>query len=127
MVGAGPGAHGYIGDVRWWNVKHPRAYADALNGGAAPIAGFERLDRRARHIEDVLLGIRLRRGLSDTTLSGTEMRRALRAVEDRLLGYADGRLVLTGRAGCSPTRWCGIFSTTENRGRTKATGRKIER
>ena len=95
--GAGPGAHGYIGDVRWWNVKHPRAYADALNGGAAPIAGFERLDRRARHIEDVLLGIRLRRGLSDTTLSGTEMRRALRAVEDGLLGYADGRLVLTGR------------------------------
>ena len=27
--GAGPGAHGYVGDTRWWNVKHPNAYAQA--------------------------------------------------------------------------------------------------
>jgi oxygen-independent coproporphyrinogen-3 oxidase len=23
--GAGPGAHGYVDGVRWWNVKHPNA------------------------------------------------------------------------------------------------------
>ncbi|WP_086810209.1 radical SAM family heme chaperone HemW, partial [Streptomyces reticuliscabiei] len=25
--GAGPGAHSHVGGVRWWNVKHPGAYA----------------------------------------------------------------------------------------------------
>ena len=28
--GVGPGAHSHVGGVRWWNVKHPRAYADRL-------------------------------------------------------------------------------------------------
>ena len=31
--GAGPGAHGYVGTRRWWNVKHPNAYAEALADG----------------------------------------------------------------------------------------------
>ncbi|MET0783187.1 MAG: radical SAM family heme chaperone HemW, partial [Leifsonia flava] len=26
--GVGPGAHSHVGGVRWWNVKHPAAYAD---------------------------------------------------------------------------------------------------
>ncbi len=34
--GAGPGAHGYVGDTRWWNVKHPSAYAQSLAERAAP-------------------------------------------------------------------------------------------
>ena len=33
--GIGPGAHSHVGDVRWWNRKHPRAWADALAGGSA--------------------------------------------------------------------------------------------
>ena len=28
--GVGPGAHSHVGGVRWWNVKHPAAYADRL-------------------------------------------------------------------------------------------------
>ena len=31
--GAGPGAHSHVGGVRWWNVKHPGAYAAALAAG----------------------------------------------------------------------------------------------
>ena len=34
--GAGPGAHSHVGGVRWWNVKHPGAYAQALGGGPLP-------------------------------------------------------------------------------------------
>ena len=38
--GVGPGAHSHVGGVRWWNVKHPAAYADriacrSLPGGRA--------------------------------------------------------------------------------------------
>src|SRR5690606_345091 len=31
--GIGPGAHSHVGGVRWWNVKHPHAYATALAEG----------------------------------------------------------------------------------------------
>ena len=38
--GAGPGAHGFVGSTRWWNVKHPNAYARALAEGALAGRGF---------------------------------------------------------------------------------------
>ena len=34
--GFGPGAHSHVGGVRWWNVKHPTAYAGRLAEGACP-------------------------------------------------------------------------------------------
>jgi len=95
--GAGPGAHGFIGDVRWWNIKHPNAYAETLAAGQSVAAGFERIGPRERHVEDVLLGIRLRRGLSVTVLSGTEHQRARTAITEGLLVAVGDRLVLTDR------------------------------
>jgi oxygen-independent coproporphyrinogen-3 oxidase len=95
--GAGPGAHGYVGATRWWNVKHPNAYAQALAGGALPVAGFEQLDDQARHTEDVLLKIRLRQGLPIGLLGEGERGRAETAVADGLLVSDGDRLVLTGR------------------------------
>jgi oxygen-independent coproporphyrinogen-3 oxidase len=95
--GAGPGAHAFVGDTRWWNVKHPSAYAEALAGGRVPVAEFERLDAHARHIEDVLLQIRLRTGLPLAALTESERRRADDAVAGGLLSRAGDRLVLTDR------------------------------
>ncbi|BBY61463.1 radical SAM family heme chaperone HemW [Mycolicibacterium sarraceniae] len=95
--GAGPGAHGFVGDTRWWNVKHPSAYAQQLSDGQVPVAEFERLDAHARHIENVLLQIRLRTGLPLAALTGSEQRRAGDAVADGLLLRAADRLVLTDR------------------------------
>lgn len=95
--GAGPGAHGFIGDLRWWNVKHPNAYADAVGQGRLPIADSERLNDRDRHLEEVMLGIRLRTGLAVDVLSDTERERARQAVGRGLVTATAGRLVLTGR------------------------------
>ena len=39
--GAGPGAHSHVGGVRWWNVKHPTAYADRLAHGRSPALARE--------------------------------------------------------------------------------------
>ncbi|MFC4555194.1 radical SAM family heme chaperone HemW [Georgenia faecalis] len=61
--GIGPGAHSHVGGVRWWNVKHPRAYAQRLESGLSPAAGREILDPGARELERVLLGVRLAEGL----------------------------------------------------------------
>ena len=61
--GFGPGAHSHVGGVRWWNVKHPGAYADRLAGGTSPAAGREVLTAAQRADEEVLLGIRLHEGM----------------------------------------------------------------
>ncbi|QZT61027.1 radical SAM family heme chaperone HemW [Mycolicibacterium austroafricanum] len=95
--GAGPGAHGYVDSVRWWNVKHPNAYAAALDKGGLPVADFEALDEPTAHIEDVMLRVRLRTGLPAAALSAPERRRAERAVADGLLRTDGDSLVLTDR------------------------------
>jgi putative oxygen-independent coproporphyrinogen III oxidase len=95
--GAGPGAHGYVGATRWWNVKHPNAYAELLADGTLPVSGFERLDGDALHTEEVLLKIRLRQGLPVDRLGDAERQRAQTAVADGLLVFEGERLVLTAR------------------------------
>src|SRR5665811_2032134 len=57
--GVGPGAHSHVGGVRWWNVKHPNAFATRLNAGLSPAAGRELLTDDQRYDERVLLGVRL--------------------------------------------------------------------
>ena len=87
--GAGPGAHGYVGSTRWWNVKHPNAYAQALADGPLPVADFEQLDADATHTEDVMLRMRLRRGLPVDALS--DRRARPRANRHRRRPVAGGR------------------------------------
>ena len=62
--GVGPGAHSHVGGVRWWNVKHPRAYAQRVNAGLSPALARELLDERQRYEERVLLQVRLAEGLA---------------------------------------------------------------
>jgi oxygen-independent coproporphyrinogen-3 oxidase len=95
--GAGPGAHGYLGSTRWWNVKHPTAYAQSLAEGVLPVAGYECLDDATRHTEDVMLRLRLRAGLPTSALSDGERGRAQTAVDNGLLAFSANRYVLTDR------------------------------
>ena len=62
--GVGPGAHSHVAGVRWWNVKHPAAYADRLAAGVSPAQAREVLDSETRRVERVLLELRLSEGLS---------------------------------------------------------------
>jgi oxygen-independent coproporphyrinogen-3 oxidase len=95
--GAGPGAHGFIGTTRWWNVKHPNTYGTMLADATLPVAGFEQLGADALHTEEVMLQIRLRQGLPLVRLDAAERERAETAVADGLL-LADGdSLILTDR------------------------------
>ena len=66
--GVGPGAHSHVGGVRWWNVKHPAAYAARLAEGASPAHAREVLDSETRRVERVLLEVRLGRGLPGDVL-----------------------------------------------------------
>jgi putative oxygen-independent coproporphyrinogen III oxidase len=100
--GIGPGAHSHVGGVRWWNVKHPAAYADRIAAGQSPAAGRETLDDETRRVERVLLGTRLRDGLSTTELSESGRTAVAGLIADELvepLAALRGtiRLTLRGR------------------------------
>jgi oxygen-independent coproporphyrinogen-3 oxidase len=62
--GVGPGAHSHVGGTRWWNVKHPAAYADRLQAGLSPAQAREVLDDETRRVERMLLELRLSDGLA---------------------------------------------------------------
>jgi oxygen-independent coproporphyrinogen-3 oxidase len=100
--GLGPGAHSHVGGVRWWNVKHPAAYAKRLAEGTSPGHGRELLTAEDRHVEDVMLRVRLRDGLPLAALDDAGRAGAARALATGLLdaaAYAEGtvRLTLRGR------------------------------
>jgi putative oxygen-independent coproporphyrinogen III oxidase len=98
--GVGPGAHSHVGGVRWWNVKHPAAYASRLAEGASPAHAREILDEETQDVERVLLELRLAEGLDVELLSGAGMLRAREAAAEGLLepaALASGRAVLTLR------------------------------
>ncbi|MEU6736167.1 radical SAM family heme chaperone HemW [Streptomyces physcomitrii] len=98
--GAGPGAHSHVGGVRWWNAKHPGAYAAALAQGRSPGAGRELLSEEDRRVERILLELRLREGCPLDLLRPAGAAAAARALADGLLQeapYAEGSAVLTLR------------------------------
>jgi oxygen-independent coproporphyrinogen-3 oxidase len=93
-LGIGPGAHSHIGGVRWWNVKHPVAYAQRLAAGESPMLGHEVLDASTSVMERVMLEARLREGLPLGILEGG--RGAVPSLAERgLVQVAGDHLVLT--------------------------------
>ncbi len=97
--GIGPGSHSHVGGTRWWNVKHPRAYADRLRAGESPAQAREVLDEETRRVERVLLEVRLRQGLPRSLvgrpgLVEAVLQRGLADLEsDRLVLTTPGRLL----------------------------------
>jgi oxygen-independent coproporphyrinogen-3 oxidase len=76
--------------VRWWNVKHPKRYAQRLGEGKSPGLGREVLTADQQRTEEILLGLRLTQGLPVTGLD-------LSRVQPGLLEVKDGRATLTLR------------------------------
>ena len=98
--GVGPGAHSHVGGVRWWNVKHPAAYAERIAQGLSPAAGRETLDAETRRVEGVLLRSRIVEGLPLHELTPEGRTAVAGLIADELVepraAFA-GRVVLTLR------------------------------
>lgn len=98
--GFGPGAHSHVGGVRWWNVKHPAAYAAKLAQGHSPAAGRETLDDEVRRMERILLESRISDGMPLDILDTSARLRVAELIADGLAeaeAALRGRLVLTVR------------------------------
>ena len=93
--GVGPGAHSHVGGVRWWNAKHPVAYAAKVGAGLSPGAGRELLTPAQQRAERVLLEVRLREGLPTSALSADAVRRLPALVHRGLVTPGEGAVVLT--------------------------------
>ena len=96
--GFGPGAHSHVGGVRWWNVKHPRAYAERLAAGSSPAHAREVLDAETQRVERVLLEVRLSEGMAADVLDEDGRTEASAMTVEGLLqakAWSSGRVVLT--------------------------------
>ncbi|OIH94940.1 MULTISPECIES: radical SAM family heme chaperone HemW [unclassified Curtobacterium] len=92
--GVGPGAHSAVAGTRWWNVKHPAAYANRVLSGESPAAGRETIDDETRYVERLLLAARVR-----GELATSEIRQEARGRVAGLIarGLVDGSAAVRGR------------------------------
>lgn len=92
--GVGPGAHSAVAGTRWWNVKHPAAYANRVLSGESPAAGREVIDDETRYVERLLLAARVR-----GELATSEIRQEARGRVAGLIarGLVDGSAAVRGR------------------------------
>ncbi|MEJ7742163.1 MAG: radical SAM family heme chaperone HemW [Nocardioidaceae bacterium] len=95
--GAGPGAHSHAGGVRWWNVKHPVAYAERLAAGDSPAAAREVLEEETRRVERVLLETRLATGLPIDVLDSAGRAALPDLLHDGLVEVTPDCVLLTSR------------------------------
>jgi len=98
--GVGPGAHSHVGGVRWWNVKHPAAYAARIAAGESPGHAREVLTAEDRAVERLMLQLRLATGHPLDEIRPEARPAVARALADGLLDpgpFRAGRAVLTLR------------------------------
>ena len=94
-LGVGPGAHSHIGGERWWNVKHPAAYAQRLAAGESPRHDGESIDAATAQFERIMLETRLRSGLRLDALSTTSRAAVADLVARGLADVSGDHMVLT--------------------------------
>jgi putative oxygen-independent coproporphyrinogen III oxidase len=98
--GVGPGAHSHVAGTRWWNVRHPAAYAARIAAGVSPGQAREILTPEERRTERIMLATRLASGCPLAELSPAGRAAAAAAVQDGLAdpeAYAQAKVVLTER------------------------------
>ncbi len=91
--GIGVAAHSHRDGRRWWNLRNPERYVEAIRAGRPVVAGEEVLDPSRRRFERLALALRTRTGV-EADAFGPE------AALDRLDGLVEpvgDRLVLTMR------------------------------
>ena len=95
--GYGPGAHSHIAGTRFWNVKHPAAYAERIAQGISPALEREIVDLENRIIEKVMLELRLAEGMDLEWLKANGFASAKVVSELIADGLIDGVLAVSGK------------------------------
>ncbi|MFT4245495.1 MAG: radical SAM family heme chaperone HemW [Micrococcaceae bacterium] len=68
-LGIGPGAHGHLNGMRYFNAKHPRAYAGRLQSDTFPVQDYEVLTVLEKYEEHIMLALRIQEGIKIAELA----------------------------------------------------------
>jgi putative oxygen-independent coproporphyrinogen III oxidase len=95
-IGFGCAAHSHRDGQRWWNLRTPQRYLEAVQSGVSVIASQERLDAEARCLEGLQLRLRTRDGVPKHAFSELD---ANELVEVGLIAPTEAgwRLTVAGR------------------------------
>ncbi|MGZ4727167.1 MAG: radical SAM family heme chaperone HemW [Acidimicrobiales bacterium] len=93
--GFGCAAHSHLAGRRWWNVRTPDRYVDAMRSGASVEGGSELLDDETRRIEGLQLALRMAGGVPAGALpdQAGELGRLVDRRGDRATLTVEGRLL----------------------------------
>jgi oxygen-independent coproporphyrinogen-3 oxidase len=91
-LGFGSAAHSHASGRRWWNVRTPDRYIEAVESGRSPQSSEEVLDDETRRIEGLQLALRTRDGVPAEAFSTADL-----DLLDGLVVVDGGRAVLTRR------------------------------
>jgi oxygen-independent coproporphyrinogen-3 oxidase len=92
-LGLGPGAAGFLGEVRYINVKPVDRYAALLERGHTPLDSHERLTPRQELGERLILGLRLAEGIPAAWLD-ERVRSEAGRLPELLASWRDGGLLV---------------------------------
>ena len=104
--GIGCAAHSHQDGRRWWNVRTPERYVQAIRSGKSPAAASETLPRPTRAAENLTLSLRTRAGVPSGALAAAlAAEPGLGGLVSHVASRGGTRAVLTLRGGSLPTRW----------------------
>ena len=92
-LGIGCAAHSHVAGRRWWNVRTPARYIEAIGAGVTAAAGAEVLDDEARRRERLELAIRTRAGVPPDALDVDGIAALVYDEGDRLVLSRAGRML----------------------------------
>lgn len=94
-LGFGCAAHSHVQGRRWWNLRTPERYLDAVEAGESTEATGEILSAEQRRTESLQLALRTRQGVPSTALDLTDdvLADLVVADGDRVVLTPEGRLL----------------------------------
>lgn len=92
-LGLGCAAHSHREGRRWWNLRTPERYVEAVEAGRPTEAAGERLDAEERRLEGLQLAVRMRHGVPAAALPVDELDGLVTLEGDRAVLTRPGRLL----------------------------------
>jgi putative oxygen-independent coproporphyrinogen III oxidase len=89
----GCAGHSHRGGRRFWNVRTPERYIEAVTAGRTPVAAGERLDGDHRRLEALQLAVRTRGGVPTAALPVEQLGDLVTTHDDRAVLTVRGRLL----------------------------------
>ncbi len=97
-IGLGVGAHGFLGNRRYWNTSNLQQYLQKAKEGKTAIEGYEDLNADTRATEKLLFGLRMNKGLSWDQVVVSKHKVIQSLIEDGFL-VLEGGFVKTTQKG----------------------------